>query len=87
MGGRPSRSEHKEITGFPQHRGKRRPCRDGGGGEIAQFFACAQKSDRAFNIDPPMSSYAIMRRAKPYREENSGPGKDDRGELDAETRN
>ena len=54
--------------------------------EVAQFFACAQKSDRAFNIDPPTSSFAIMRRAKPYRGENSGPGKDDRGELDTETR-
>ena len=71
-----------EITGFPQHRGKRRPCRDGG--EIA-IFACAQKSDRAFNVGPPTSSYAIMRRA--YRGENSGPGNDDRGELDTETRN
>jgi hypothetical protein len=27
-----------------------------------------------------------MRRAGPYRGENSGPGKDDRGELDTETR-
>jgi len=26
-------------------------------------------------------------RARPYRGENSGPGKDDRGELDIETRN
>ena len=43
--------------------------------------------NRAFNIDPPASSYAIMRRAGPYRGENSGPGKDDRGELDTEARN
>ena len=35
------------------------------------------------NIDPPASAYAIMRRACPYRGENRGPGKDDRGELDA----
>ena len=35
--------------------------------EIARFFACAQKSDRAFNIDPPASSYAIMRRATERR--------------------
>jgi transposase len=49
--------------------------------------ACARKGDRAFNIDPPASSYAIMRRACPYRGENSGPGKDDRGELDTQTRN
>ena len=39
------------------------------------------KGDRAFDID------AIMRRDAPYRGENSGPGKDDRGELDTETRN
>src|SRR5262245_4158594 len=43
--------------------------------------------DCASNIDPPASSYAIMRRAGPYRGENSGPGKDDREELDTETRN
>jgi hypothetical protein len=45
------------------------------------------KRDCACNIDPPAPSYAIMRRAGPYRGENSGPGKDDRGELDTETRN
>jgi transposase-like protein len=38
-------------------------------------------------VQTPTSSYAIMRRAGPYRGENSGPGKDDRGELDTETRN
>ena len=31
---------------------------------------------RASHIDPPASSYAIMRRACPYRGENNGPGKD-----------
>src|SRR6516162_520339 len=31
-----------EIKGFPQHGGKRRPCRDDGGGEIARFFASFQ---------------------------------------------
>jgi hypothetical protein len=35
----------------------------------------------------PTSSYAIMRRVRPYRGENSGPGKDDRGELDTQIRN
>ena len=30
----------------------------------------------------PASSYAIMRRARPYRGENNGPGKDIHGELD-----
>ena len=30
---------------------------------------------------------AIMRRGRPYRGENSGPGKDVRGELDTQSRN
>jgi hypothetical protein len=47
-------------------------CWDGGGGEIARCLTCARKGDRAFDIDPPTSSYAIMRRARPYRGENSG---------------
>jgi len=76
-----------KILRCPRRRGKRRPCRDGGGGEIVRFFASVRKGDRACNIDPPASSYAIMRRACPYRGENSGPGKDDRGELDTQTRN
>ena len=59
------RNAHKEIIGFPRHGGKSRPCRDGGGGEIVRFFASARKGDRACNIDPPTSSYAIMRRARP----------------------
>src|SRR6266480_4993469 len=80
-------TSNKEIKGFPQHGGKRCPCRDDGGGEIARFFASLNQRDCACNIDPPASSYAIMRRAGPYRGENSGPGKDDRGELDTETRN
>ena len=40
----------------------------------------AQKSKRASHIDPPASSYAIMRRACPYRGENHEPGKDVFGE-------
>src|SRR5712671_1337455 len=51
------------------------------------FLRALNQRDCACNIDPPASSYAIMRRAGPYRGENSGPGKDDRGELDIETRN
>src|SRR5262245_20783742 len=50
------------------------------------FLRALNQRDCACNIDPPASSYAIMRRAGPYRGENSGPGKDDRGELDTETR-
>ena len=37
---------------------------------------------RNSHIDPPASSYAIMRRARPYRGENPEPGKDVHGELD-----
>ena len=51
------------------------------------FLRALNQRDCACNIDPPASSYAIMRRAGPYRGENSGPGKDNRGELDTKTRN
>jgi hypothetical protein len=59
------------IKGYPQHGGKTRPCRDDGVVRSPDF----------------LRAHAIMRRAGPYRGENSGPGKDDRGELDTETRN
>ena len=36
------RSEHKGITGFPRHGGKRHPCRDDGGREIARCLVCSQ---------------------------------------------
>lgn len=39
------------------------------------------KCKRALYINPPASSYAIMRRACPYRRENHGPGKDVLGEA------
>ncbi len=35
-----------------------------------------ERAKRASHIDPPASSYAIMRRARPYRGENPEPGKD-----------
>ncbi len=41
-----------------------------------------ERAKRASHIDPPASSYAIMRRARPYRGENPEPGKDVLGELD-----
>ena len=41
----------------------------------SDVLRCSKEQPR-FNIDPPASSYAIMRRARPYRGENSGPGKD-----------
>jgi hypothetical protein len=41
-----------------------------------------ERAERASHIDRPASSYAIMRRARPYRGENPEPGKDVHGELD-----
>ena len=41
-----------------------------------------ERAKRASHIDPPASSYAIMRRVHPYRGENPEPGKDVHGELD-----
>src|SRR5262249_7876325 len=41
-----------------------------------------KRAKRASHIDPPASSYAIMRRARPYRGENPAPGKNVEGELD-----
>src|SRR5262245_51133844 len=46
------------------------------------FLRVLNQRDCACNIDPPASSYAIMRRVRPYRGENNGPGKDIHGELD-----
>jgi len=40
-----------------------------------------ERAKRASHIDPPASSYAIMRRASPYRGENPEPGKGVEGEL------
>jgi hypothetical protein len=67
---------------FPRVTGKERPCRDAGVGAIAPGFAMLARAKRASHIDPPPSSYAIMRRACSYRGENPGPGKDVHGELD-----
>jgi hypothetical protein len=62
--------------------GKQRPCRDAGVGAIAPGFAMLARANRISHIDPPASSYAIIRRACPYRGENPGPGKDVHGEID-----
>ena len=67
---------------FPPIGGSERPCRDAGVGAIAPGFAMLERAKRASHIDPPASSYAIMRRARPYRGENPEPGKDVRRELD-----
>jgi hypothetical protein len=66
----------RSRTTFPRVAGKQRPCRDAGVGAIAPGFAMLARAKRASHIDPPPSSYAIMRRACPYRGENPGPGKD-----------
>ena len=65
----------KQNTEIPPNGGKRRPCRDDGDGEFVRFFASVRKADRDCNIEPPASPYAIMRRAYPYRVENSGPAR------------
>src|SRR5262245_11796148 len=87
----PSSTGHRRRSPFKAHNciigsrvaaGERRPCRDDGGGEIALGLAMLKRAKRASHIDPPASSYAIMRRACPYRGENPGPGKDVDGELD-----
>jgi hypothetical protein len=68
------------ITEFLPNGRKRRPSRDDGDGEFDRFSARVRKADRDCNIEPPASPYAIMRRLRPYRGENSGPGKDVFGE-------
>jgi hypothetical protein len=55
-------------------------------GEFVRFFASVRKADRDFNIEPPASPYAIMRRVHPYRGENGGPSKDIVGKLDTQAR-
>ena len=42
----------------------------------AVFGQESKRGKRASHLDPPASSYAIMRKACPYRGENNGPGKD-----------
>jgi hypothetical protein len=41
-------------------------------------LAMLNRAKRASHIDPLASSYAIVRRARPYRGENPAPGKDAR---------
>jgi hypothetical protein len=62
--------------------GNQRPCRDAGVGAIAPGFAMLKKASALSHIDPPASSYAIMRRACPYCGENPEPGKDILESLD-----
>jgi hypothetical protein len=65
-------SLHKDNE-FPPNSGSERPCRDAGVGEVAPGFAVLDRAKRASHIDPLTSSYAIMRRARPYRGENHEP--------------
>jgi hypothetical protein len=67
---------------IPPTSGNQRPCRDAGVGAIALGLAMLERAERASHIDPPASSYAIMRRARPYCGENPAPGKDVNGEVD-----
>ena len=81
--GQPRRRQHNDISSIPA-------CLAGNdvlAGTMAvarstDFMRAPKSATATVNIDPPASSYAIMRRAGPYRGENSGPGKDIKGELD-----
>jgi Transposase IS116/IS110/IS902 family len=55
---------HSRTTEFPPTSGNQRPCRDAGVGAIAPGFAMLKRAKRASHIDPPASSYAIMRTGK-----------------------
>ena len=77
----PSGYEPRVIE-FPPTSGRCRPCRDDGGGEIALGFTMLQESNRASHIDPPASSYAIMRRISPTAERTLDLARMFEGELD-----
>jgi transposase len=73
---------NKHRSSVPAEAGKDVPARTMAVVRSSDFLRALDRRDRACNIDPPTSSYAIMRRARPYRGENTGPGRDDRRELD-----
>src|SRR5262249_35919397 len=75
------------VDRLPQKREKNVPARTMAVVRSSDFLRALEQRDRDCNIDPPTSSYAIMRRARPYRGENSEPGRDDHGELDTQARN
>src|SRR5262245_31483198 len=75
-----------EITGFPRHRGKDVP---------AGTVAAVRSLDAWRALEGVTALSTLIRRRHlhltpscgrhtPYRGENSGPGKDDRGELDTQ---
>ena len=75
---------HSRTTDFPPIRSARDecPCRDAGVGEVALGLAMlTRKQNAASHIDPPASSNAIMRRARPYRGENHRTRQGCHGEL------
>jgi hypothetical protein len=57
-------AKKRQRPRMPRER-NRCPCRDGGVGEIDRGFAMPHRGKRVFNIDPPVSSNAIMQRAQP----------------------
>jgi hypothetical protein len=73
---------HSRTAEFPPTSGNQRPLPGRWRWCDRPWLCDAQESKRASHIDPPTSSYAIMRRAGPYRGENPGPGEDVEGELE-----
>ena len=61
-------------------------CRDGGDGEIVRGFSMPYFGKHLFNIDPPTSPYAIMRRAKPLPRREQWNRLAHQGELDPDPR-
>src|ERR1700730_8206977 len=47
------------VIEFPLTSGRRRPCRDGGGGEIAPGFAMLHRAERASHTDVAASIYLL----------------------------
>jgi len=72
---------NKEIKGSRSTAGKDVPA-GRWRGENRPILPSSQSERLRCNIDPPASSYAHHAEAGPLPRENSGPGKDDRGELD-----
>src|SRR5271168_4894568 len=61
------RSTHRRSQGSRDTAGKVAPAGTVAVVRSSDFLRALEQSDRACNIDPPASSYAIMRRARPYR--------------------
>jgi hypothetical protein len=72
---------------LPPPGGERRPCRHDGDSEFDRFYVSVRKADHDCNIELPPSPNAIMRSSSHLPRKEQWPGKDDHGELDAQTRN